>query len=93
MAQNLYVYRDISNISHSEAFAHSEALARVVMQAPRSSSVTALRHELHWLPVRQRIVFKLVTLTFKAKQFGNPAYLSDLLHEYQPVRTFRSSSA
>ena len=58
-----------------------------------SSSVTALWHELHWLPIRQRIVFKLATLTFKAKQFGKPAYLSDLLHEYQPARTLRSSSA
>ena len=34
--------------------------------------------------VRHRVVFKLVTLSFKTKQFVKPSYLSDLLREYQP---------
>ena len=42
-----------------------------------------------YCPVR---VFKLATLTFNAKQFGKPAYVSGLLHEYQPARTLQSSS-
>jgi len=59
----------------------------------RPASATDLRHELYWLPVRHRVVFKLANLTFNAKQFGKPSYLSDLLHEYQPARTLQSSSA
>jgi len=43
-----------------------------------------LRHKLHWLPIRHHVVYKLATLISKAKQFGKPAYLRDLLHEYQP---------
>ena len=34
--------------------------------------------------------FVLFALT--AKQFGKPAYLNDLLHEYEPARTLQSSS-
>jgi len=64
-------------------------LARVMLQAPRSTSTTGLRQQLHWLPV-----FKLAcTVTFKAKNFCRPAYLRDLLQEYQPTRTLRSSTA
>jgi len=39
---------------------------------PASSIV--LRQELHWLFVRQRVVFKPAVLTFKAKKLGQPAY-------------------
>jgi len=56
-------------------------LARVILQSLMSASATDLRHELHWLPVRHSVDFKLATPTFKAKQFGQPVYL---LHEYQP---------
>ena len=34
-------------------------LARVVLQLPWSASATDARRQLHWLPVTQRIVFKL----------------------------------
>ena len=40
------------------------SLARVVTQAPRRSSATDLRRQLHWLPIRQRVSFKLGTITF-----------------------------
>jgi len=39
-------------------------LARVVLQAPWTASATDMRRQLHWLPVRQRIVFKLATVTY-----------------------------
>jgi len=68
-------------------------LARVVLQAVMSASSTDLRHKLHWLPVKHRVIFNLATLSFKPIQFGKPEYLCDLLHEYQPARTLRSSSA
>ena len=55
------------------------ALARVVCQAARTSSATELRHTLHWLPVKQRIDYKLAVLTYKATQSGSPSYVS-LIH-------------
>jgi len=38
--------------------------ARIVHQASFQTSNTTLRQELHWLLIRQRITYKLVTLTF-----------------------------
>jgi len=43
-------------------------LARVVLQAPARASATDLRRELHWLPIDERVKFKIATLTFKAKR-------------------------
>jgi len=53
-------------------------LARVVL--PFSAGATEARHELYWLPIRQRITFKLATITYKARRSGQPAYLSNNLH-------------
>ena len=50
-----------------------------------------LLSDLHWLPVAQRIDYKISLLTFKAIFIGEPKYLSDMLHLYNPVRSLRSS--
>jgi len=67
------------------------SLVRVVLQADRSASSTALLQQIHWLSVEKNINFKLATLTYKALASGSPAYLSSLLTPYDPVRTLRSS--
>jgi len=68
-------------------------LARVVLQAPWTASATDMRRQLHWLPVRQRIVFKLATVTYKARLSGLPTYLQCKIHDYHPSRTLRSTPA
>ena len=50
--------------------------ARIVLQAPRRSDVNSLLQTLHWLPVEQRINYKLAVLTFKTQQTSSPQYLS-----------------
>jgi len=62
-----------------------------VGQAPRPASATELRRQLHWLPVRQRISYKVAVITCKILSTSKPAYLSDLLQDYRPARTLRSS--
>ena len=67
------------------------ALARVVMASvKRRDHITPILHELHWLPVKQRIIFKIATLTFKTLQNQQPRYLSDLLIRHNPSRTLRT---
>ena len=66
-------------------------LAHVVLKAPRLSPTEPLLVELHWLPVAQRIKYKLATLTHIALTTGWPKYLSDLLHRHVPVRHTRSA--
>ena len=71
----------------------SSALSIWMFQKPCSASATELRRDLHWLPIRQRIEYKLAAITFKMKQSGLLGYLYDRLHDYQSSRTLRSSTA
>ena len=41
--------------------------------------VTSLIYELHWLPIKYRIEFKILLITFKILNFGAPTYLSSLI--------------
>ena len=70
------------------------SLARVVCRSSRlQTHSSALLKHLHWLPVSQRIKYKIAVLTFKALHFGKPSYLSDFLKYYHPTRNLRSSGA
>ena len=47
--------------------------------------ITPICIQLHILPIKARIVFKICLLTFKTLFTGQPAYLRNLLHFYQPA--------
>jgi len=57
------------------------SLASVVLQAPNPKLThgAPLLRSLHWLPVAQRITFKMAVITFKARKSSTPAYLNNLL--------------
>jgi hypothetical protein len=44
------------------------------------------------LPIAYRITFKIILITFKVLHGCGPVYLSELLRQYTPSRTLRSSS-
>jgi len=48
--------------------------------------------KLHWLPVKQRVLYKQALITFNVLRHNNPSYLRDLLTIYNPSRNLRSSS-
>ena len=48
--------------------------------------------DLHWLPVAQRIVYKILVLTYKSISEDAPQYLQDAVKEKKNSRTLRSSS-
>jgi len=54
------------------------AAAHVVTGTRKFDRVTLVLHQLHWLPVRQRITFKLVMITFKCLHGLPPSYLADV---------------
>ena len=66
--------------------------SRIVLKLPRRESVTSALHQLHWLPISRRIIYKQATLVFKARNSG-PKYLSDLILPYNPLRTLRSGDS
>ena len=53
--------------------------ARLVCRAPRYCRITPLLYELHWLPVRQRISFKILLFVFKAIHGFALTYLRELV--------------
>ena len=48
--------------------------------------------DLHWLPVRHRIDYKISLITFKALNTNNPKYLKELIKPCIPQKSLRSSS-
>ena len=51
----------------------------------RSALAGPLLRSLHWLPVRQRINFKLAKLCYLVTSFQQPGYLADLISPVQSV--------
>ena len=88
------LFSGLPNLSISRLQRVQNSLARVVCRSRKFSCPTSsLLNRLHWLPVIQRIKFKIAVLTFKSLQSGKPSYLSDLLVKYEPKRSLRSSSS
>ena len=67
-------------------------LARVVLRRGKYDHISSALAELHWLPVKQRVSFKVATLAFNVKRENQPSYLRDLLCDYAPSRCLRSST-
>jgi len=53
------------------------AAARLVTGTRRRDHITPVLQQLHWLPVRQRVNFKLAVLVFKALHGLAPCYLAN----------------
>ena len=66
--------------------------ARIVLNLKKFDSITPALIKLHWLPVKQRIVYKVNLLVFKALNGDAPDYIRSMFTFYNPPRTLRSSS-
>jgi hypothetical protein len=64
--------------------------ARIITRTPKCDHITRVLHDLHWLPVDHRIVFKILLLVYKCLNDSAPVYLKDLLQQYIPTRSLRS---
>ena len=65
--------------------------ARIVSRCPKFSHITPILHDLHWLPIKFRILFKILVFTYQVLDGTAPAYLCQLLETYQETRSLRSS--
>ena len=66
--------------------------ARVVSLTRKYDHITPVLQSLHWLPVKFRIVFKVLLLVYKALNGMAPPYLSDMLCYRSIVLTVTSVS-
>ena len=75
-----------------DLFQHVQnSLARVVTPAPLRCTATELQRQLHWLPVRQRVKFKLGTVTYRAIHTSVLSYLAVDMHHHQLLRALCST--
>lgn len=68
------------------------SLARVVSQTARREHIRPVLKDLHWLPVAERIEYKVALITRKVLTTRQPGYLANIVTEYKPSRELRSSS-
>lgn len=66
--------------------------AKMTLCLKRFDSATAALQKLHWLPIKQRIDYKIALLVYKCTRNEAPQYLQDLLVPKISRRVSRSSS-
>ena len=78
-----------ANIDHLQRLQNSAA--RFIFDIPQYESAKPYLQQLHWLPVQERIHFRILTHVFKCLNSQAPKYLSELLQIHQSSRDTRSS--
>ena len=68
-------------------------MARLTVCMKKTDHITPVLNKLHWLPVNDRIIFKLLLLTYKSLNGLTPVYINELLYHYTPCRSLRSSDS
>ena len=77
----------------SNAFVpHRTVLLTSYWKKRKTDDITPLFQFLHWLPIQQRIQYKIKTLCYKCITGTAPSFLCDRLQLYTPSRTLRSAS-
>jgi len=63
--------------------------ARIVLETPRRSHASPLLRTLHWLPVQQRIDYKVALLKFKVRSTSTLSYLRRLIQDREHGHNLR----
>ena len=66
--------------------------ACLVLRRGKRDSISQSLNHLHWLPIKSRIIFKVLVLTYKLLHREGPGYLKKLLTVHKPQRQGLRSS-
>ena len=68
--------------------------ARLITGSKSSDHVTPVLKQLHWLPVTQRLDYKLLSMIFKTKSNQAPSYMymMEMVEWRKPLRRLRSGN-
>jgi hypothetical protein len=83
------LYYNISSKQLNRLQIIQNSLARAVTRTLRFSHITPVLKSLHWLKIEQRIIYKIISLTYTVLQNDSPSYLIQKL-KIQPSRSTRS---
>ena len=89
---NSIQYGSPNTVLNKLQYVHNSA-TRLLTATRRYEHITPVLLNLHWLPVKHRINFKILLATFKALNNLALSYLSDLLPLHAPNRCLRSAGA
>ena len=78
------------NVTHLHRI--QSTLARIITMQRGRISISKTLSDLHWLPMKFFVDFKVVTLTFKVLECGEPGYLYSRIGIATSHRTLRSSA-
>ena len=76
--------RPLQNVQNSAA--------RVILGLSRFEHISPGLKKLHWLPIKYRIEFKVLTMVFKSLHNEAPTYISDLLELKKSNYSLRSAN-
>ena len=85
------LYTTLSQSSLSRLQLIQNTAARILTNTNRRAHITPVLATLHWLPVKARINFKILLITYKALHGLAPLYITDLLPRKKNTRSLRSS--
>ena len=66
--------------------------ARLVVRCDRRDHITPVLEKLLWFPVKQRVTYTIMLLTFRALNGLAPIYIANMLHRHRPARAVRSAN-
>lgn len=66
--------------------------ARMIVRLGKDEHVTPVLHDLHWLPIKMRVHFKVLLYTYKGLNDHAPSYICDMIEIYKPGKPLRSGS-
>ena len=85
---SLYLNLPSSQINRLQLI--QNATARAVAKCSKFDHITPTLKSLHWLRIRERIHYKLLSITYNTLQFHQPSHLDNLI-KIQPSGSTRSS--
>ena len=65
---------------------------KIVTTSWKRDPVTPMQAKFHWLPIKDRIIYMILLLTFKTLHDKGPIYLKELLELHMPSRNLRSAT-
>ena len=86
------LFRSLSSRNATRLQYVQNALARFVTGASKYTHITSTLRTLHWLPIRQRIIFKTLVLVYKYLTTDQPNYFAQYLSLYKSAMNTRRSN-
>jgi len=91
-ANSLFFGTTQKNINQLQRVQNTLARVAASHAVPRGTRSSDIPQGLRWLPIDQRIEFKLATLTYNILNSSQPAYLRSLLNYHTPTRSVHSAN-